>query len=350
MKYTSLSINHKIESSGRQLTLLLVVCVMVAGLFSCEKDAELAPATEVEATFQVVPYEASFEGTDFVVADGRLKLNSEKEVRQLISKMSENPSAAYKVFTTLDGFKSSRALYLELMEDESLTQEDVAKYSHVLYLRQDDTDTYVDHTVDDQGVELLANARGLMQVGDFIYDYSVREKPVKVKVADYDFNNADFVAANHASAVVLDIHRTPVGAKINVVTCDNTWDRKNRSKVVGQLEDSHVFASGGILWNFNIRTRFYRKRFGIYWGKQADELRSNWDLWVDVERNGVDEGLQHFVGNHTAASGDRQNTRFMILERVDEDSEYVGGQPGLDRSTNIARYSGQSGSCNCNLN
>jgi len=345
-------INYRVISIGRRFTLVLAMSMMIIGLFSCEKDAELvsAPATEIEPAVQAGPYMASFKGAEFVVADGRLQFNSEKEVRQLVSEMSDDPSAAFQTFTTLDGFKPSRAYYLELMEDETLTEADVAKYSHVLYLRQDETDTYVDHTVDDQGLELLANSRGLMQVGDFIYDYSVREKPVKVKVADYDFNDVDFVAANLASAVELEVNRTPIGAKINVVTCDHTWDRKNRSKVVGQLEDSHVFASGGILWNFNIRTRFYRKRFGIYWGKQADELRSNWDLWVDVERNGVDEGLQHFVGNHTAASGDRQNTRFMILERVDEDSEYVGGQPGLDRSTNTARYNGQSGSCNCNLN
>lgn len=222
MKYTYLIINYEIVSIGRRLTLLLAVCMMAVGLFSCEKDAELAPTAEVDATFQVTPYEASFEGTDFIVADGRLQFKSEKEVRQLISVMSKSPSAAFKRFTTLDGFKSSRSLYLELMENESLTQEDVTKYSHVLYLRQDDTDTYVDHTVDDQGLELLANARGLMQVGDFIYDYSVREKPVKVKVADYDFNDADFVAANHASAMVLDMNRTPVGTKINVVTCDHT--------------------------------------------------------------------------------------------------------------------------------
>ena len=157
---------------------------MLFFLTSCEKDVltsgeleELSPTAEIAAH--------SFKGIPFNLQDGRIKFDSEKELYAMVRAMSGDYDEAADFFMQLPNYQSSRAAYLELISDESLTAHDLESHSSLIYRYERDGETYVDQTIDDLGLEYLANAAGIFEAGRFVYDLSDRDHPVKTSVEAY---------------------------------------------------------------------------------------------------------------------------------------------------------------------
>lgn len=323
----------------------------VALLSTSCNEQELSVLPDSPTKF-VPSYTTDFRGYSFIVQDGRITFSSEKDLRGIINEIAKNNGEAVKKFSNLPGFTSSRDAYLKLMDDESMAEADVDKYPKILRRRYYDGDVYIDHTVDDVALEHLANQDGILVAGSQVYDFSARQHPVKVPLQDYVFDDPTFKAHTHPHAQALRVDRRE-GAmmKVNIVTCEDEFDRKDRSKVVGQLEDTFIpLRSGDNDYELRVRTRFYRKSLGIYWGRQADDLRSNWDLWIHEFKDDIDLGFRRLQGSHVAQDGDQQNTRAVILYHTGEQTSFAGNREGRNSSLNIARYNGQSGSCECRLN
>ena len=255
-------------------------------------------------------------------------------------------------FTHLPNHQSSRAAYLELISDESLTAQDVEFHSPLLYSFERDGETYVDHTIDDLALEFLANAAGIFEAGRFVYDLSDRNHPVKIPAEAY-VAKANVKTFERVEAAPIELYRLENSGfmKVDVRTCRTDFTAGgNNHRITGQLERSHIFGSDGNLWNFNVRTRFFRKRLGVWFGVQADDLRSNWDLWINLDSSG--QGTltpTRFQNSHIARDGDQQNTRFPIVEETTQNSVYMSNQIGLNRSENIATEDRTTARCNCGL-
>ena len=267
----------------------------------------------------------------------------------MVRAMSGDYDEAADFFMQLPNYQSSRAAYLELISDESLTAHDLESHSSLIYRYERDGETYVDQTIDDLGLEYLANAAGIFEAGRFVYDLSDRDHPVKTSVEAYAAGT-NIKTFEQIEAVPIELYRLENSGflKVDVRTCRKDFNN-NTNRITGQLERSHVYGSFGILWNFNVRTRFFRKRLGIWVGVQADKLNSEWDLWINLDNGRGVLTPTRFQGSHVASSGDRQNTRAMIVEETTEASVYMSGQAGLNRSRNMAEDRGASGECNCGL-
>jgi hypothetical protein len=316
-------------------------------LTSCEEDSLISGNSE-ELSPAEVAVTHTFKGSAFQVQEGRIKFDSEKQLFATVRAMVGDYDEAAEFFTNLPDYSSSREAYLDLISGKDLTLDDLEFHSSLIYRFERDGDSYVDHTIDDLGLEYLANAEGVFEAGPYMYDLSERNHPVKIPAEAYT-QNADVRTFQKSEAIPIELYRLENSGflKVDVRTCRTDF---NSRRVTGQLEKSHVYASDGNLWNFNVRTRFFRKRLGIYWGVQASELGSEWDLWINlVNAQGVATPTR-FQGSHAARHGDRQNTRFMLVEETTEDSNYMSGQLGLNRSKNRAvEGSAGSGECNCGL-
>ena len=320
---------------------------MLFFLFACEKDSTINNVEEFAPIEVAVSH--TYRGTAFNVEDGRIKFSSENDLYSIVRAMANNYDDAAKYFTRLPNFTSSRAAYLKLIADENLTADDVEAHGSLLYRFERAGESYVDHTIDDLGLEYLANAEGIFEAGSYIYDLSDRDNPVKIDADSYSVI-PDVKTFERSGAIPLELYRPKSSGlmKVDVRTCRKDFN-DNSNRITGQLERSHVYGSFGVLWNFNVRTRFFRKRLGVWVGVQADKLNSDWDLWINLDNGFGTLTPTRFIGSHVAASGDRQNTRAMLVEETTEASVYMSGQPGFNRSRNFAEDRGGRGECNCGL-
>lgn len=323
---------------------------MLFFLTACEEDnLTLGTAEELSPTESATAY--NFRGNDFKLQDGHLTFATEEELYATVRTMAGNYDDAGKFFTNIPKYRSSRTAYLELIANNDLTLDDVATHSSLLHRYERGGESYIDHTVDDLGLEYLVNAAGILEAGPYIYDLSVRNQPVKI-AADVFYKDASTKTFEKAGAMPIKLDRSDESGfqKVDVRTCRTDFTAGgNNHRITGQLERSEIFGSFGFLWNFNVRTRFFRKRLGVWFGVQADDLRSNWDLWINLIDVQGRATPTRFQGSHVARDGDQQNTRFILVEETTENSVYMSGQTGLNRSRNTAVEDGTTGECNCGL-
>lgn len=305
----------------------------------------------------------SFKNVNYSVEDGRVVIADKVTAANLILAIDDNPVEAYNHFTNQTLFTSSRSAYLKLIEEESLTEKVTEQFPKLLYTWYDrDQEAYIDHIVDYVGFEWITNQAGIVQIGEDVYDFSNRNELVYLPVDAYDFSDPGFQPTNHPQATSFDLKRRVVslseGDKTDIVTCR---DDDNKRRVLGQLE-----ASETLPWssedNYHVRTRFFKKLAFAWVGVQADNLESDWDLWIDVV-DVVPDGVPmfpgppvatSFQGTHVAAQGDRQNTRHRLIGPVHQNSRYISGSrtnifAGNHRSNNRGSHDGRNPACTCNL-
>ena len=274
--------------------------------------------------------------------------------------MSAQPTEAKEFFRTIPDYTPAEAAYDRLMLDETITLEEVrSKYDHVLAIETIDGDSYVVGEIDDEGVSLIMNEYGRVVAGKYVYDFSGTTDG-KLLRQHFDLKDDNFRAATHPDFEGISVDNRL--AKDNVVTCRDTDGNR---RVLGQLEESRVFINIDERTNFNVRTRHFRRRAGIWFGVQADMLDSNWDLWithVSAAATDFDSAAplttQRFTGTHVAADNDQQNTRARLLSFRDPASFYERGTnrfgqpsplPGPHRARHNAVDGGQNPRTTCNL-
>lgn len=213
-----------------------------------------------------------FEGRMIEIKEGRLIFQSLEDIAFVESRLLQSGELG-EWFDQQEYYQSANEAYLALSEEAVIDRNgDISEFSAYAFVKNDGGNLFLGAVIDDPAIRHLANERGILQVGDEVYQI-FREMAVVANVETFFSLTIEELLNSPDKIRKIKIKRRLVSeehdVRVNIDVCQGDYENKRRVK--GELEERSSLFSQNV--NCIARTKHFKKgAFGIYYGEKADQL------------------------------------------------------------------------------